>query len=232
MTKKLLIIGLVVLATFGCFKKETTLTDAAKFKQEYESLNGKETTSGQVTRTITIPEDNPIVYKSAEELAEMINNKETFVVYFGFNSCPWCRSVIETLLKVAKDLKISKIYYVDVKDIRDVKELAENGKDIETTKEGSKGYNELIKLLSEVLRDYTLTAGKKTISAGEKRIYAPNIVSVVKGEAKSLTTGVSDKETDSYMELTDEILTETYDKIKEVLEVVKADSACEANNAC
>jgi 23S rRNA pseudouridine955/2504/2580 synthase len=43
-----------------------------------------------------------------------IENKETFVVYFGFSDCPWCRSVVEELIHVAKDLNVEKLYYAEV----------------------------------------------------------------------------------------------------------------------
>ena len=41
---------------------------------------------------------------------------------------------------------------------------------------------------------------------GEKRIYAPNYIYVSEGKAIRMTTGISDKQTDSREELTDEIL--------------------------
>lgn len=233
MTKKILIICLVVLATFGCFKKEETLTDAMKFKQEYESVNGKENSSGKTIRTINIDAENPIVYATAGDIVKMIDNEESFVVYFGFSTCPWCRSMVETLIKTAKDLNINKIYYVDVLDIRDVKAVDTNDKDIITTKEGSEDYMKLIQRLGNVLEDYTLTNSKnKQVSAGEKRIYAPNVVTIIKGSAKKLTSGISELETDSYMPLTDEMLTDSYNQIKEVLDVYKEDSACGATSAC
>ena len=84
-----------------------------------------------------------MVYISAEELAKKIENKEDMVVYFGFKTCPWCRSMIEILLNAASELKIDKIYYVDVYDIRDVKELSENN-EVKTTKKGTSGYNKLL----------------------------------------------------------------------------------------
>ena len=56
-----------------------------------------------------------------------MDNNETFVVYFGFADCPWCRSVLPTLLDVADDLKIDKIYYVDVKEIRNKLDVDDEG---------------------------------------------------------------------------------------------------------
>ena len=133
-----LILFISIFAITGCNKKEEVkeLTDAQKFKKEYESINGKEL-YGQKARELSIPENNPFVYSNANEILEKIDNKETFIVYFGFKTCPWCRSVIEELINVAEENNIDKIYYVNVKNIRDVKEIDEDGK-VKTTKEGTK----------------------------------------------------------------------------------------------
>ena len=224
--KKILLSLLIVLSIFtltSCNKKEVKNSDAIKFKEEYEKLNGEQNRNGVTYREVKIDEKNPFVFATAEEIQEKIDNKETFAVYFGFNSCPWCRSVITTLIEVAKDLKVDKIYYVDVLDIRDTYELNSKNKP-EKTKDGSEGYNKLITSLASVLSDYTLTTEKgKTVEVGEKRIYAPNLVSVVKGEAQKLNTGISEMQTDSMMELTDEMKKDTYDQFKCVLDCLKED---------
>lgn len=224
--KKVILSLLIVLSIFtlsSCGTKEEKNTDAIKFKEEYEKLNGEKNRNGVTYREVEIDEDNPFVFVTAEEIQEKIDNKETFAVYFGFNSCPWCRSIITTLIEVADDLDIDKIYYVDVLDIRDTYELNSKNKP-EKAKDGSKGYNELIKSLESVLSDYTLTTEKgKNVQVGEKRIYAPNLVSVVDGKAQKLNTGISEMQTDSMMELTDEMKKDTYDQFKCVLDCLQED---------
>ena len=224
--KKIILSLLIVLSVFtlsSCGKKEVKNTDAIKFKEEYEKLNGEKNRNGVTYREVEIDEENPFVFATAEEIQEKIDNKETFAVYFGFNSCPWCRSIITTLIEVADDLNIEKIYYVDVLDIRDTYELNSKNKP-EKTKDGSEGYNELINSLANVLSDYTLTTEKgKTVQVGEKRIYAPNLVSVVDGKAQKLNTGISEMQTDSMMELTDEMKKDTYDQFKCVLDYLQED---------
>ena len=224
--KKVILSLLIVLSVFtlsSCGKKEVKNTDAIKFKEEYEKLNGEKNRNGVTYREVEIDEENPFVFATAEEIQEKIDNKETFAVYFGFNSCPWCRSIITTLIEVADDLNIEKIYYVDVLDIRDTYELNSKNKP-EKTKDGSEGYNELINSLASVLSDYTLTTEKgKTVQVGEKRIYAPNLVSVVDGKAQKLNTGISEMQTDSMMELTDEMKKDTYDQFKCVLDCLQED---------
>lgn len=226
--KKILIISLACVLAFtttacSLFKK----TDAVKFKEEYESLNGvKSKKTGKINRSVNISKDNVFVYKKASDIVDAINNKETFAVYFGFSECPWCRSVISTLSEVATDIGIDEIYYVDVSDIRD--ELEIKNEKVVTKKQGDKSYMELLKLLDNVLDDYTLTDDSdKEISTSEKRIYAPNVVSVVAGKAIKKDTGISDKQTNPYMKLTTKMKKETYNKFKCVLDCI-----VETNNTC
>ena len=132
----------------------TTVTDAYKFKNEYESVNDQETSSGKKIRNLTIADNNPFVYKTPEELVNMIEDKKTFVVYFGFSTCPWCRSVIDSLVDASLEKEVKKIYYVDVKEIRDTFELNDNNEAVRT-KEGTEAYYKLLELLKPVLQDYS-----------------------------------------------------------------------------
>lgn len=230
--KKLIMFVIILGTLVGCSKEKEVETDALKFKKEYESLNNEKTSYGDYSyKNLDIDEDNPIIYKSASEVLEMIKNKETFAVYFGFADCPWCRSVIETLLKVSDDLGIPNIYYVDVKDIRDTLSIDDNG-EIVTSKEGTKEYYQLLDSLSNVLDDYTLTSNDgNEVNTNIKRIYAPNIVAVVDGVAMKMTTGISDKQTDAFIELSDEIKNESYEMIKCTLECIKEEKAICTNDS-
>lgn len=224
--KKVVIILLSILCIIpiaGCATK-----DAKKFKNEYEKLNNTSTASGKITREVNIDKNNPFVYKTAEDIVTMLNNKESFVIYFGFNSCPWCRSMIENLIKAAKDTNTKTIYYVDVLNIRDVIKVDNTGTTYKE-KDGDPYYMQLLTLIGNVLEDYTLTNAGEKVKTGEKRIYAPNVVVVENGKAVKMTTGVSDKETDSYMELTDEINKESYNMLKEALE---SNTTCTKEGAC
>ena len=118
-------------------------------------------------------------------------------------------------------------------DIRDTFELDDDNKP-KLVKKGSKDYSKLFEKLEPVLEDYTLTdSDNNEIKVGEKRIYAPSIVSVIDGKAKELTTGISDKQTDGYMKLTKEMEKETYNKIKKVLKQVSDKSnTCYLDKGC
>ncbi len=207
-------------------------TDGIKFKEEYEKLNGKKNDQGKKYREITIDNKNKIIYKTTEEVLDLIDKKKSFVLYFGFDTCPWCRSVVPTLASISKELN-QEVYYIDVKDIRDTFELDDDNKP-KLVKEGSKDYSKLLEKLEPVLEDYTLTdSDNNEIKVGEKRIYAPSIVSVIDGKAKELTTGISDKQTDGYMKLTKEMKKETYNKIKKVLKQVSdKNNTCDLDKGC
>lgn len=216
------LIGALILYIFSELFNESEIPEvkeknesALKFKKEYESINGEKVGDNKV-RELSIPDDNPFIYKTAEEIVDMINDKESFIVYFGFSKCPWCRSVLPTMIEQAKEKNIDKIYYVDVLDIRDKYELDDNHKAVKT-KDGSEGYNQLLELLSSVLSNYsplTYTKGKKTIEVkiNEKRIYAPNVVIIKNGEAIALESGISDKQEGAYQELTDDIICDMKEK--------------------
>jgi len=242
MKKKILFVALLLVSIIsftGCDKKKSDdnkkkVNDAERFKEEYESINNIENGKGRKYRKLEISSNNPIIYKSAKDIVKMIDNEETFIVYFGFETCPWCRSIISSLLQAAKDNGIDNIYYVNVKNIRDELEI-KNDKVVIKTK-GMDAYYELLDRLDNVLKKYELTVTtkdedgdekEKTYDTNEKRIYAPNIVAVVKGEPKKLTTGISEDLKDPYSKLTEEIQEDSYKQIDKVLkEVGKSGGSC------
>lgn len=227
MKKKIVIILLIVISLVGltaCSKKEKS--DALKFKEEYEKINNEKTSYGTINREVSISKDNPFIYKSAEEINEMIENKETFAVYFGFATCPWCRSVIETLIEIAKEKGLDTIYYVDVYDIRGQLKLDDNGS-VVVDRKGSDAYYKLLENLDNVLTDYTLTdSDNNSVATGEKRIFAPNVVSIINGKASLLATGISEKQTDPYAVLTPEIKKDTKDAFVKVINQVLHPNIC------
>lgn len=225
---------ILLLVITGCSYVKEEKVNVNRFKEEYESVNGTKIGDTElVHRDVEIPDDHPFVYKRANDIITMMDNGETFVVYFGFAECPWCRSVLPTLIEVADELGVKEIFYVDVSEIRDKYSINDDG-DVVLVKEGSEGYIGLLNRLDEVLDDYTLTdEDDKEIEVGEKRIYAPNVVSIVAGKAKKLETGISDMQDDAFMELTDDMKKDTYNKFKCALKcVLENKNACSSKNAC
>ena len=129
---KIIFIVVLVLCIFSFFAISKVAiihnndTDSIKFKEEYESLNGKKYKNKKI-RDVKIEKDNPFVYKTAEEIVDLIENGESFIVYFGFSKCPWCRSMIETFIKTAKENNIDKIYYVDMSNALNKKFASDTG---------------------------------------------------------------------------------------------------------
>jgi len=222
--KKILSILLVLISVFavvGCEQKSKATDASLAFKEDYEKLNGKENKSGKVHRTVSIDEANPYVEVSADEIVKKLENKETFYVYFGSTLCPWCRSTIESAIKVAKEKNIETIYYVDVWDdegneiLRDKLEVDKKGK-VKVAKEGTESYYKLLDYFDEYLRNYDLTdSNGKAVESNEKRIYAPNYMYIENGNIKKLTNGKADSQKDAREELTEQLKNEQLAKFRD-----------------
>lgn len=219
-----------ILSSIIMYNKMTN-TDAYKFKKEYESINGKKNKIGKKNRTVHISINNQIKYSNAKQIIKKIDKGETFVVYFGFSECPWCRSMIENLLEVSKKKNIDKIYYVNILNIRDEK-ILENGKVI-TKKKGDISYNKLVEKLSSVLSEYEIKDkdGNK-IKTGTKRIYAPNLVAVVNGKVESMEDGISPHEKNPYKKLTKKINNESKKEIECLLKCLEKENVCVEKTSC
>ena len=205
-----LLMGVISLSVYDM--KEKNVSDSLKFKEEYEGFNGEKNDYFEY-RNLSITEKNPIIYSSAEEIVQKIENNETFIVYFGDPECPWCRSVIEQAINSANENGISKIYYVRIWNgfhneiLRDVYELDKESPVLKV--KGSVSYYKLLKYFDKLLQDYTLTnKDNKTIQVNEKRIFAPSFIYVKDGNPLQLVDGISKKQESYNSTLTEEILSE------------------------
>lgn len=138
MKKKLIIVGFIVLLVFSlslfCY-----FNDNIRFKISYEFLNLVEDGNGKIVK-VNIPFDNKIEYTNGQKLISILK-EGTGIVYFGYNSCPWCRNIIESLIAAAKEKNIDKIYYVNIKsDFSDIRnDLYDLLDDYLEEKDGVKG---------------------------------------------------------------------------------------------
>ena len=59
-----------------------------------------------------VPKDN--VYKkiNIDDALDLIENK-TGIIYIGYPTCPWCKSLVPILNEVAKEDEVNTIYYID-----------------------------------------------------------------------------------------------------------------------
>jgi len=164
--KRLLLVGVLAIIAFagsclGIYKlidkedtKKETISDAIKFKREYESLNGTVRQSdGEKYNSVTIPKDNPIKYIDCKEALDVLE-KEQAIIYVGAEWCPWCRNAVPVLFEVAKDYNVDTIYYLNLDDEKSQYEI-KNGKLTKTTN-GSESYYKLLERLSDRLNDYTI----------------------------------------------------------------------------
>ena len=124
-----------------------------------------------------------------------------------------CRSVIEEAVESANENSIEKIYYVRIwsgfhnEILRDTYEL-EDGTPKEKSK-GTEAYYKLLEYFDTLLEDYTLTDDNDNIvKVGEKRLFAPNFISIENGNAKELVQGISQKQESYNSELTEEVKNE------------------------
>lgn len=167
----LLVLGVILSITLNNRNNIKENTDAIKFKETYESLNGKKTSSGNTYPKVTLNDNNPFVYKSAKEIVETLKNG-TGLIYLGFPNCPWCRNSVNVLQYV----NTNEILYLDVTDHRDSYEVIDG--ELTKTKEGTKEYYEILELLDSILTDYEVDG----LNTNEKRIYVPLVVGVKDGK--------------------------------------------------
>lgn len=226
----LAIIAIVLFLT-GCSGSDS---EALKFKKEYESLNGVETSNSRVKyREVNIKEDNPMVYITFKEVSEKIKNKESFILYVGFSSCPWCRSVIPYILEEAGKHNIDKIYYINLRedgtrntDLRGYYKIDENNKVVYDVYP-DEYYHDILNTLKDFLSSYTLLdKDNKKIETGENRLYAPSLIVYKNGNAVALDECISNKQDDPYQELTDEIISDIKAKADVLFKEYNSGNSC------
>ncbi len=235
MRKKLFftIIILVAFVMVGCGTKNEENESSLAFKKDYESMNDKVNSRGVNYRSISLSENNKFKEITQDELISKLNNNESFYIYFGSTLCPWCRSVLEMADKISRENDIDTIYYLDIWDekgneiFRDKYVLNSNNVP-ELEVEGSSAYKLVLERFNDFLSDYALTdSNGNRVSVGEKRVYAPNFVYVLNGKAIRLVTGISDKQTDAYAELTSEMLEDEESTFKSFFS-----NSCSSDSKC
>ena len=199
--KKILTISLLIILvsiTTSCIRFGSE-SDALKFKEEYEALNGKLNDDGTKSYLeIEIDKENPIKYSNYEEINKVLD-EGTGVILFGFPECPWCRNAIPELIDIANDLELKTIYYINNLEDRDIRKLDDEG-NIVVEREGTKDYQKLLEKLGENASVY---GGLEDTTI--KRIYFPTVVFVVEGEiiATHVSTVESQSGEDPYKGMTD-----------------------------
>lgn len=183
-------------------KEEEKSADAKRFQEEYTELNGKINEYNDLSYVnVTISDDNTVKYVSEEEAVEILESG-TGVLYFGFSACPWCRSLVSSLTRIAKE-KEETIYYLDILNIRSSFEIADSK--LNKLKEGTTNYYKILELLDKELEPFYLTdeEGNK-YDTEEKRLYAPTLVAVKNGQVTDFHVGTVESQENGYDELNSE----------------------------
>ena len=224
------VIGLCVYAIAN--HKEIKVTDAVKFKQEYESLNGLVNENNEKEYlNVEIEEENPIIYKSGQEILDIMKNEDA-IIYFGFAACPWCRNAVPVLLETAKKLNVDKIYYVDILDMRDTYKFS-GSIEPEQTKKGTDAYYSILKILDKKLEEFYVTDDAGNMyDTGVKRLYAPTVVSMSGGKVKGFHVATVESQKDPYKALDDKQKEELKTAYKGLIKAIKDDTVCKDNKAC
>lgn len=189
--------------------EDPVVTDAMKFKEEYEGLNGKENDFGSKYPTVEIDEDNAIKYSNASEVKKVVESG-TGVIYLGYPTCPWCRSAVPALLHAASDAGIDTVYYINMSEHRDRYSVNDEG-DLVLDEKGTDDYQILLEVFDEYLDQYYVKdKDGNEIDTGEKRIYVPVVFFVREGEIVGCHLDTVESQDNPYQVLNDEQYAELY----------------------
>lgn len=249
--KKILILLLVLLTFVGCSTNNVVDNDdcnnnqgcdisptggdvieTISFKESYESLNGKETSSGKTYREISINDENIFNIIDLKQF-ENFSSKDfdyTGILLISDPKCPWCRSVLPTAIEVAKEQSIDKIDVIHAWDAEGNEVFRDKYVEVEDGKYelqvGHPLYNYLINCQgSELLNDYIITKSDgSSFETGEKRIYLPSFLYVKNGDIVAFTTGISELQSGAYDELSVEVIEDMRTKLLDFFNLVKENS--------
>lgn len=66
--------------------------------------------------TYDADEEYVFAKSNIKDMYERLNRKETFVIYFGFARCPWCRDLMPVLNEASKLANHGKVYYANTRE--------------------------------------------------------------------------------------------------------------------
>ena len=123
----------------------------------FTSVGTKDTDAKKFASEYPVDQDNVFVYRTLEEINNILENG-TGLIFLGFPECPWCRGYAPIINEIAKQKKLEKVYYFNIKNDRE---------------DNTKLYQKTVKLLGDNLR-YD--------DEGNRRIYAPSLIAVKNGK--------------------------------------------------
>ena len=167
--------------------------DSFRFKLSYESINFVEYSNGK-TIEVSIPYDNRIEYLNEKEVLKFLEDG-TGILYFGYNTCPWCRNMVPVLIDSVVENDYDIIYYADSHKL-----------DISSIKD------ELFSKLDSYL---------SVDEEGNKGLAVPDVYFVKDGIILGHHLGTVDSYTNPYVEMTDSEKQELKDIFGEFIKELK-----------
>lgn len=220
-----IILILVLILLIGQIKLNGT--DGAKFKKDYEALNGEVASGDNTYQKLKIDKKNKVKSVSLKEAYEILS-EGTGLVYFGYPKCPWCRGILPGLLDAVDCSCLENLYYVDMTGLRDEFEYKDG--EVVKTKEAKDEYYKLLELLDKYLDEYNVKDDEGLEhTAPNKRIMVPLVVGSKDGYVKGVFDGVElDEDQSPYDELTDTQNSEVKILINNLIdEITKEDAVCD-----
>ncbi len=104
----------VLLATFFALSL-STLTSCRTTKTGADGSPAADKADMSAYATYDEAEDYVFVKSDIKDMKRRTDDKETFVIYFGFARCPWCRDLMPVLNEAAKKTGNKTVYYADTR---------------------------------------------------------------------------------------------------------------------
>ncbi len=61
-------------------------------------------------------EEYVFVKSNIKDMKKRVDSRESFVIYFGFARCPWCRDLMPVLNEAARKSRWSTVYYANTRE--------------------------------------------------------------------------------------------------------------------
>lgn len=174
--KRIAIISAIILGISILFSLYLNSRDNLRFKFEYERYNNVKYSNGKTIKS-DISIENKVKYLFKDEIIDVIKN-ETSIIYFGYDSCPWCRNIAPVLVDVTnKSDKIDKFYYFNV----------------------NQNYSDVKDELYEILSEYV-----DTDEDGQRGIYVPRVFFIKNGKVLYEHLSAVESYTNPFIEMTND----------------------------
>lgn len=165
--KKLLLLLLTILLSISLFACQKENEDEGNKGCDIQEECNEEADMSEYELYVD-SEDYVYVKANAKDMVRKMDNKDTFVIYFGFAKCPWCRDLMPILNEASKRMLQKEVLYVNTRENPEWK----SNLDIDD-------YDLFVEKADEYL-DYD--------ENNIKHLYTPMVFFIKNGEIKSVIT--------------------------------------------